>query len=620
MAQNSEEPPASPADPGHPARAVLDRLDLILSLGAKALTLVAVAAAVVVVAVMAWSAKQDKAIVVSPFHASPGLIRAGFDGEVLAAHFLDQLAAFDARARDEQYTMTVIDGHDRLSVERPDSKVADVKIDIPHTGISIDELQRFFTAWLGHETQITGDVVETPRGYFLTVRSGDAGAIGQASPALNEGSFPQAAIEKIYGGLQPALYANHLIYNDRWPEAVKILIPMATSGADRDEKAWSSWELADMILYPKNTAARFDVRDAIVLLNSAIALRPGYPLFYDDRAAAESMIGQDEKALADTERAAERFGRRVKTLKSDAVLSRLNEDKISLDEYRGDFVDALNMDHAKAAAIAYRDRSPGALFTMAEHLALLHEHSLALRMVADAGEMDEQAIARQTMPGGDDPLPTAMAAIDVEDWDGAYRELTEADQEAGAVGGTAYSWRDVRIRPWLAYVEARLGRGADAMALINSTDAGCYLCARMRGKIAGEMGRWSEAAAWAGRAIAAAPSLPFAFLDRGDAEMAMRRPAAALADYRHAADLAPKFADALERCGEADASRGDYASANVYFERAAALAPHWGRLNVAWAQALDGGHRGGEAAARYRQAAQLDLSPEDAARIPPRLR
>ena len=92
---------------------------------------------------------------------------------------------------------------------------------------------------------------------------------------------------------------------------------------------------------------------------------------------------------------------------------------------------------------------------------------------------------------------------------------------------------------------------AGAEALIAPRAADCDRCLRMRGQIAELQGQHARADCWFARAVANAPSIPFAYADWGQALLARGQPDAAIAKFKLANQKGPHFADPLEGWGEA---------------------------------------------------------------------
>jgi len=175
--------------------------------------------------------------------------------------------------------------------------------------------------------------------------------------------------------------------------------------------------------------------------------------------------------------------------------------------------------------------------------------------------------------------------------------------------------RHTLVWPWLAYAYAKTGRLGDAAALIAKTPLDCTLCLEMRGCIAEAKGDRAGAARWFDQAVRDAPSLPFSETDWGNMLLRGHDFDGAIAKYRSANAKSPHFADPLEMWGEAliAESRSDFAL--VKFEDAGRWAPHWGRLHLKWGEALLWSGDKSGAQKQFAIAAQLALSPADAAEL-----
>jgi hypothetical protein len=112
---------------------------------------------------MVWNATQDNDLVVDAFSVPADVAQSGMTGGVLAGRILDSLGHMQART----YSLAQGAGSYRSN------SVDQVRVEMPSTGISIGELDRYLREWLGHETHVVGDLVHTAKGYALTIRYGD---------------------------------------------------------------------------------------------------------------------------------------------------------------------------------------------------------------------------------------------------------------------------------------------------------------------------------------------------------------------------------------------------------------------------------------------------------------
>jgi tetratricopeptide (TPR) repeat protein len=168
-----------------------------------------------------------------------------------------------------------------------------------------------------------------------------------------------------------------------------------------------------------------------------------------------------------------------------------------------------------------------------------------------------------------------------------------------------------QVWPFVARAMAMTGDLAGAQALIAKTPPDCYTCALNRANIAVVAKDWTGAAAWFGRTVAEAPSIPFAYTDWGEMLLHQSKYDAAIEKFREANLKGPHFADPLEMWGEAlmQKNRSDLALAK--FEEANKYAPNWGRLHLKWGEALYYAGMKDEARKQFATAARLDLSGSD---------
>src|SRR5262249_4647575 len=134
--------------------------------------------------------------------------------------------------------------------------------------------------------------------------------------------------------------------------------------------------------------------------------------------------------------------------------------------------------------------------------------------------------------------------------------------------------------------EARLGKFASAEARIAPTPADCYRCLIARAGIAELKGERGRADFWFARAIADAPSIPFAYSNWGEALLARGKPDDAIVQFRLANRKGPHFADPLEGWCEALMAKNQSHLALAKFAEAEKYAPNWGRLHLKWGEAL----------------------------------
>jgi tetratricopeptide (TPR) repeat protein len=113
----------------------------------------------------------------------------------------------------------------------------------------------------------------------------------------------------------------------------------------------------------------------------------------------------------------------------------------------------------------------------------------------------------------------------------------------------------------------------------------CDGCIRSRAQLAELEGQHARADWWFSRAVNHAPSIPFAYVDWGEALLARGAPDLAIEKFKLANMKGPKFADPLEGWGEAQMAKNQSHLALAKFAEADQYAPNWGRLHLKWGEA-----------------------------------
>jgi tetratricopeptide (TPR) repeat protein len=547
-----------------------DRMKALL----QTLTVLLGLAIVIAVAAMAWEAHKDHGVSIAAFSVPPDLAQRGLTGQVVASELLDRLADLQAQ------TVTA----------RPASTYAndwggDIKVEIPETGVSIGELNRYLHEWLGNETRITGEVVRTPAGLIVAARAGatPAGRFVGAEGDLE--SLIQRAAEVVYAQTQPYRYAVYLASTGRQDQALAAYKTIAQTGA-REDRPWAYAGWAALVALDDPIAGGARARDALAL--GAPPQSQVFTALYGSEAfashwEAERAVGQD----------ADRLGVGASGLMpSDAM--------------KGDYRGAAKGDRRGAAALRPKssvflegEASAGQVRLIASG-ALSLGHDIASARGLIRGLPPEFADSIAVIQG------TGFWAFVDEDWRRIERSLRSPRL---AFPGDGIKKRAVAAG--LAVAVAMQGRQAEAEALVATTPLDCDLCVDARAVIAERGGNWPAAERWITLLEARTPSIPFAptehgklLLDRGETD-------AAIAELEKAHRLGPHFADPLELWGEALTTKRDYVGAARKFAEADQDAPKWGRNHLRWGEALMLAGRYREARAQYETANGLDLSIAD---------
>jgi tetratricopeptide (TPR) repeat protein len=549
--------------------------------------LVGVAVAVVIGA-MAWHAHEDHGVRIEAFSVAPDLVGRGLTGQVVASKLLDKLADLQAK------TVTT-----RPASSYADDWGGDIKVEIPETGVSIGELYRYLREWLGSETRISGEVVRTPAGLAVTARAGLNAGKTFEGPDADFDKLMQDAAEDIYAKTQAYRWAVYLATSGRRAEALQAYQNLVESG-DPADRAWADTGWATILAQE----GRF--REASRLAQDAIRVNPRLVPAYSVLSNAQYFISHDEASadLSRREIALMESGRAV------GISGTTFEDRLSFSRgvqayMVGDFGRAAILNPGAAFIYEGRPRAGANATTWVLVRALTGNHDVTAARRLPSNPLFSAPI---NSTGGPEAV-AAQQAIMLDDW-GSLVPLAERMFDSG-IGDARMS----DLAALVAVAHARVGRLAEAEALLSQTPLDCYDCLQARGLAAGLKRDWAQADRWYAEAARQAPSIPFAqtawgqsLLDRGD-------PDGAIARFKDAHRITPHFPDAVELWGEALMRKGDLEGAAAKFAETDQYAPRWGRNHLRWGEALMLSGRYAEARAQYQAANGMDLSKSDRAAL-----
>lgn len=538
---------------------------------------------------IAWSAHKDRSLVVEAFAAPPQLEQRGLDGRLLANLVLDRLNDMEAHAQSVRAPASYVD-----------SWSGESRVEIPQTGISINEVDRLLNRWLGHQTHITGDAYLSGDSLVVAARIGNSAAHSFSGPPRDADALVKKAAEAVYAETQPYRYATFLNRTGRSAEALAAYSKLADDpGARTEDRAWAYAGVGNH-LYISG-----DLRQANRAERQALELAPGLALARHYLALTEVGLGHDQAASSDARQGEALYARRATDMSAggaEYLSSRLR----ALDaELTGDYSAAASLSIKHEGAPDYFGSARVSPCKSVQNLALAHDLSEARRRMADWNVADDAAAIRVAMRSGMVCLPGWSAARIRGDWVAGLAGLVAADQAAAEAGPAYATLRQTGLTPWLAFARMKTGDVAGAQALIDTTPTDCYLCLRIRGAIAEAANDRLGADIWFAQAAQAAPSLPFAYLEHGEALLARGDLRGAAALFSKAHDASPAFADPIEAWGETLAHEGDLPGAIGKYRAAAAAAPHWGRPHLLWSQAAARLGRQSEAAAQLQLAQAL---------------
>jgi len=549
------------------------------------------------VGLMVWEAAHSTGLIIEPFAVPADMAAKGLSGQVVASQMLDKLTAMQD-ATDS--------GRSPHSYEN--NWGDNIRVEIPETGISIGELQRFLKSWLGHDTHITGEVWRTGTGIAVTAREGAAPGATFTGPESDLDGLMQKVAEHIYGITQPYRYANFLFYGnldtpmaDRAAKATAIYRGLI-AGPSARERAWAWNGLATMEAYT-------DFHRAIPDYRKSIAATPDFTMGYFALPFLEWPLGRYQDALTDGQTAKRLLDR---SNVPDVNPSQLPLRRLRTDGYlalvKGDYSDALRNFKAGAGASESFANLPRVQYVMAALPALadLHDGGQLRGYLLDLGATSiEESFGNAT---------ALLVAEGLEDWPSVLRLEKEAPVSPRPANVLSLQASTI-VAAAVIRAHARTGdlKGAEARAAQCPVDSDACLMAR--GEVAEMEGQTGSADTWFARAEQREPSVPFADTAWGQALLTRNLPDAAIEKFKLATQKGPHFADALEGWGEALMAKNQSHLAVAKFAEADKYAPNWGRLHLKWGEALAYSGKRDDAKAQFARAAQLDLVPADRAEL-----
>ena len=556
---------------------------------ATAIVGIAFAAAV---GVMVWDAAHSNGLVIEPFTVPHDMAAKGLSGEAVAGQLLDKLTQMQnvtASSRPAQSYATNWGG--------------DLKVEIPETGISLGEFRRFLREWLGHDTHISGEIWQTQGGIAIAARAGGKSGEAIVGSEADFDSLIQKVAEQVYGSTQPYRYANYLDRNLYRPGAplriaeAEAIYRRLIYDRDPEERAWA-WNGLGTIAY----SAHANVREAIRDYRKALQVMPDLAIAHSALNSQLSNIGHAEAALAEAQRYRQ-------------ILKAGNDWERTQDGANRPIAELLG-DYAEDARLCIQDAGLPNTLSVINHDLLQDCAGLALARQHDGfatrAWLSDMPPVEAQLNNGRRAIARLQTAAALEDWHTTAAAEPAAEQAfIKWMPGFDRIALSTRYRPLLAQAKAMLGDGAGAQAIIAATPGDCYDCIRTRALIAAAAKQPGRADYWFARAVHAAPSIPFAYADWGQALLARGKPDDAIGQFKLANQKGPHFADPLEGWGEALMAKNQSHLALAKFAEADKYAPNWGRLHLKWGEALSYAGKKDEAKKQFARAAQLDLTAAD---------
>lgn len=550
-------------------------------------TLTAVLGLILAVAagLLVWDATRYQGLKIDPFSVPPELAERGLSGEAAAGLLLDHLVAMQGQTE---------------SIRAPGSYDIDwgdsIQVQIPQTGVSIGELQRFLRQWLGQETRISGVIYRTHDGQ-LAVTARTAGTAGATfvGPESELDTLMLRTAEGVYERTQPYRYTAYLQANGRNEEAVQVFARFRNERTREAAWAYRSWGLLHL--------GRGEPAEAVEKYRRALEIDPEMGVTWWAAIQAWQALSRPEEAL-DAARRAQRTlrGRGARDVSPEAVELLRRWAGESERDLLGDHLGLLAelRSNAEVGRHLYGRTARYDALAQALALASLHDPAAATQLL--------QGLEPEPGAPPDPGLMMAQAAVAMER--GRADEAAELLRRAREVyrGGALEALARRAILPDLALALARAGRLEEAEAVAAETPTDCHVCLMARGEVAARAGRHDEAEQRFQAAVRLAPSIPSAYAAWGEARRLRGDLEGALEMFREAQRRGPRWADPLKFEADVLMRRGDTRAAARRYGQAAERAPDWGALRLAWARALAA--EGALAASRdqARRALQLNLA------------
>jgi tetratricopeptide (TPR) repeat protein len=521
------------------------------------------ATALIAAAAMAWNAYRDHGLVVEAFSVPPDLAQQGITGRVVAAEFIDQINLLQSQTH----------------TGRPASSFRnnwgdDIKVEIPETGVSIGELSRILHDQLGSATRIEGEVTHAQTGLSITARIPAEPALRVTGEAAELNALVQRLAEQAYGSTQPYRYGVFLTQQNRYAEALAVFRNLAERGPG-EERPWGFVGVGLV------SAQLSGFEPALAAWHESLRLDPNQTIGCNNIGLVARGVGLDEESLLairqclaiSPEMMAQHF-----TKAAAAYGNVMNEYLIASE--LGNHQDGARLAQTFVTDMPFLAGAEKAYGAFArEERALNHEVGTSEDNVSDAeatagliNDSDYYVV-----------MPNVLMAFERGDMVRVEALCADLIKELGRPGVPVVFQQQVqrRIYPVLAEALVRLGRNAEADALLKDIPANSYEGWRARGRIATIRRDFATGEKALAEAVRQAPSIPRAYSDWGDLLAAKGDTAGAVAKYAEANSRGPRFADPLKSWGDVLLKQSNAKDALSKYDEALKYAPNWKQLKEA---------------------------------------
>jgi tetratricopeptide (TPR) repeat protein len=528
-------------------------------------TLVALIVLGLVVAIsrMTIEAINDRSLVVEGFSVPPDLAARGASSQALAENLVSRLVAIRSTANRHSLSWTE---------EVRADQAASVKIEIPQTGVSLNELEHFAHRWLGHQIFVNGAVRNEANGEIsIGLHIAGAEPIEVRGSSADLDRLIQETAERAFASFDPTNYVVYLLTSGRGPDALNAAEHLARSS---DVQAGSPQEKANA--YSLWGGADPDQHRALSRALIAIELDPHNMTGWIEAARASEELGHDQ--------AANNFYRKVIGAKIDDQLPQL----------RGGYARAISEAHAAIDRAAGDFAALGADYR-GFHSTISERYAQRARVAAALHDKphSREELTRALAAGPDDisiQETRWYVSSAAGDWPQALRDAkalvdAETAEKAAAPGPDWAGERELALqtvyRPQLAYAELMNKDVASAAAVMAQSPTDCYLCVRIRALIAAASSDAAAADRWFAEAVRQAPDLPMAYWQWGQTMLVRGDLGGATKQLALAQEKGPHFADPLKTWADVLVKQGRPGEALAKYDEALKYAPNWKELKEA---------------------------------------
>ncbi|HWH22805.1 MAG TPA: hypothetical protein VNT25_05875, partial [Allosphingosinicella sp.] len=469
----------------------LRRLTRWLILAAVGATLLGIGAAV-------WAASRSNSLVIEPFEVPPALEQRGISGRVVSSRVLDSLAQLQRETESMRGEMSYADNWRD-----------DIKLAIPETGMSLGDAWRALKSWLGEETRISGEVVQTPTGLAISTRAGSVSGDVVEGTEAEVDQLIKAAAKSIYKVTQPYRYAISLTEDESGiAERIQVLTGL-TGHPSPDERKWAFSGLS------ATYRPIGEVGKAKAMAQRALAIDSKLLPALGNLSLAEYYLGHDEAVIGlsnrweelDEEAKSGQYDPRVTAANRAGdrqLVAQLLGDAAEIERQADAFEQLGTLTSFGTAVASYR----------AEAAFIRHDHDRAVRLLSSllsSRDPRTQAFARYGLAG----LRMDIAA-DLRDGAGVRQHAATFELAANQLPQGPDRQADVlRRKAQIALAFGRAGVADEAQRRSAALPADCYPCLRAKGWAASAAGDRPAAARFFREALSRAPSIPFAYADLG---------------------------------------------------------------------------------------------------------